>query len=180
MPLVVYYVLLQPYSIDVGLPVASLGIVVLAVQVTTVAASWLAHRVAGRFELTTIVTAGVVVLITATVILGAFPSIPSIAFMLAVALVPALVGPLMSARIHDLIPSEQRATILSLGALLFELGLAIAMPLLLVFADRLGAPVAIGISAGLVAVIVIPLLIMWRTAERRPVMAATTRPPLIG
>jgi MFS family permease len=180
MPLVVYYVLLQPYAIDVGLPLASLGIVVLAVQVTTVAASWLAHRVAGRFELTTIVTAGVVVLITATVILGAFPSIPSIAFMLAVALVPALVGPLMSARIHDLIPSEQRATILSLGALLFELGLAIAMPLLLVFADRLGAPVAIGISAGLVAVIVIPLLIMWRTAERHPVTAATTRPPLIG
>jgi hypothetical protein len=54
------------------------------------------------------------------------------------------------------------------------------MPLLLVFADRLGAPVAIGISAGLVAVIVIPLLIMWRTAERHPVTAATTRPPLIG
>ena len=39
MPLVVYYLLLQPYAIGVGLPLASLGIVVLAVQTTTVAAS---------------------------------------------------------------------------------------------------------------------------------------------
>ena len=71
----------------------------------------------------------------------------------------------MTARIHELIPSEQRATILSLGALLFELGLAVAMRLLLVFADRLGAPVAIGISAVIVALTVVPLLVMWRTAE---------------
>jgi len=167
-------VLLQPYAIGVGVPLASLGIIVLAVQVTTVAASWLAHRVAGRVELTTIVAAGVAVLLAATGILGAFPSIPSVALMLAVALVPALVGPLLSARINDLIPSAQRATILSLGALLFELGLAVAMPLLLAFADRPGAPAAIGLSAALCAVIVIPLLIVWRAAERHPVAAPTT------
>ena len=174
MPLVVYYVLLQPYAIGVGVPLASLGIIVLAVQVTTVAASWLAHRVAGRVELTTIVAAGVAVLLAAAGTLGAFPSIPSVALMLAIALVPALVGPLLTARINDLIPSAQRATILSLGALLFELGLAVAMPLLLPFADRLGAPAATGLSAALCAVIVIPLLIVWRAAERHPAAAART------
>jgi len=173
-PLVVCYVLLQPYALGVGLPLASLGIVVVAVQMTTVAASWLAHRVAGRIELPTIVAVGVAVLLGATGVLGAFPSIPSIALMLAVALVPALVGPLMSARLNDLIPSGQRATILSLGALLFELGLAVAMPLLLTFADRLGAPGAIGLSAALCAVTVIPLLFVWRAAERRPMPAAPT------
>ncbi|TMC77675.1 MAG: MFS transporter [Chloroflexi bacterium] len=173
-PLVVYYVLLQPYALGVGVPLASLGIVVVAVQVTTVAASWLAHRLGGRVELTTIVAVGVAILLGATGVLGAFPSIPSIALMLAVALVPALVGPLMSARINGLIPSGQRATILSLGALLFELGLAVAMPLLLAFADRLGAPAAISLSAVFFAITVIPLLLVWRTAERRLVPAAPT------
>jgi hypothetical protein len=170
-PLVVYYVLLQPYAIGVGLPLASLGIVVLAVQISTVAASWLAHIVAGRWALTTIVPAGVAVILGATSVLAAVPSIPSIALMLAVALVPALVGPLLSARLNDLIPSGQRATILSLGALLFELGLAVGMPLLLAFAEALGAPAAIGVSAAFLALTVIPLLIVWRAAERRPVAA---------
>jgi MFS family permease len=167
-PLVVYYVLLQPYAVGVGLPLASLGIVVAGVQTTTVAASWLAHRAAGRVQLSTIVAAGLAVVLGATAVLGAFPAVPSIALVLAVALVPALLGPLLTTRINELIPSAQRATILSLGALLFELGLAVAMPLLLTLADEVGAPAAIAISAAIFGIIGIPLFLMWRAAERRP------------
>ena len=170
-PLVVYYVLLQPYSIGVGLPLAALGIVVIAVQLSSVVASWLAHRTAGRFELTSVVAVALAVLIAATAILAALPSIPSLAFMLAVALVPALLTPLLSARLNDLIPSGQRATILSLGALLFELGLAIAMPLLLAFADRFGAPAAIGLSSAAFALTAVPLMFVWRVADRGPMRA---------
>jgi MFS family permease len=171
-PLVVYYVLLQPYSLGVGLPLAALGIVVIAVQLSTVVASWLAHRTAGRFELTSVVAVALSVLIAATAILAALPSIPSLALMLAVALVPALLTPLLSARLNDLIPSGQRATILSLGALLFELGLAIAMPLLLAFADRFGAPAAIGLSSAVFALTAVPLMFVWRVADRAPAAAS--------
>jgi len=167
-PLVVYYVLLQPYSLGVGLPLAALGIVVIAVQLSTVVASWLAHRTEGRFALTSIVAVALAVLIGATAILAAAPSIPSLSLMLAVALVPALLTPLLSARLNDLIPSGQRATILSLGALLFELGLAVAMPLMLAFADRFGAPAAIGLSGAVFAVTAVPLMFIWRVADRGP------------
>src|SRR2546423_7327081 len=173
-PLVVYYVLLQPYSLGVGLPLAALGVVVIAVQVSTVVASWLAFRAEGRFDLTTVVAVALGVLIAATAVLAAAPSIPSLALMLAVALVPALLTPLLSARLNDLIPSGQRATILSLGALLFELGLAIAMPLLLAFADRSGAPAAIGLAGLIFAVTAVPLMFVWRVAERGPVVASAT------
>jgi len=166
-PLVVYYALLQPYALGVGLPLASLGVVVVGVQLTNVVASWLAHRTQGRFALTDVVTVGVVVLLVASGALALLPSIPTIALMLAVALVPALCGPLLTARLNDLIPSAQRATILSLSALLFELGLAVAMPLLLSSADRLGAPAAIGVSTAALAVTVLPFLFIWRTSERR-------------
>jgi MFS family permease len=171
-PLVVYYVLLQPYSVGVGLPLAALGIVVIAVQLSTVVASWLAYRTAGRFELTSVVAVALAVLIAATAILAALPSIPSLALMLAVALVPALLTPLLSARLNDLIPSGQRATILSLGALLFELGLAIAMPLLLAFADGFGAPAAIGLSSAVFALTAVPLMFVWRVADRGPMRAS--------
>jgi MFS family permease len=165
-PLVVYYVLLQPYSLGVGLPLAALGIVVIAVQLSTVVASWLAHRTEGRFALTSVVAVALAVLIGATAILAAAPSIPALALMLAVALVPALLTPLLSARLNDLIPSGQRATILSLGALLFELGLAVAMPLMLAFADRFGAPAAIGLSGAVFAATAVPLMFVWRVADR--------------
>jgi MFS family permease len=172
-PLIVYYVLLQPYSIGVGLPLAALGIVVIAVQLSTVVASWLAHRTADHFELTSVVAIALAILIAATAILAALPSIPSLALMLAVALVPALLTPLLSARLNDLIPSGQRATILSLSALLFELGLAIGMPLLLAFADRFGAPAAIGLAGAIFALTAVPLMFVWRVAERGPVASAS-------
>jgi MFS family permease len=167
LPLVVYYVLLQPYAVGVGLPIATLGIVVAGVQLTSVVASWLAYRATRYLALTTIVAIGIGILLVAQGMLGAFPSIPSIGLVLVVALVPALLGPLLLTRLNDLIPSRQRATILSLSALMFELGLAVAMPLLLLSADRLGPPAAIGIATAIFAATAVPLLLTWRVAERR-------------
>ena len=167
LPLVVYYVLLQPYALEVGLPIATLGIVVAGVQLTSVVASWLAYRATRYLALTTIVAIGIGILVVVQGLLGVFPSVPSIALVLVVALVPALLGPLLLARINDLIPSRQRATILSLSSLMFELGLAVAMPLLLLSADRLGPPAAIGIATVIFAATAVPLLITWRVAERR-------------
>ena len=164
-PLVVYYFLLQPYALGVGIPLVALGVVVVLIQATTVAASWLAHRVQRRFELRWIVTLSAVALAVATLVLGIAPSIPSVALMLVVALVPALVGPLLTARINGLIPSAQRATILSLSALIAELGTAGLVPLLLWLADQLSPATAIGLSAAIFAVTAVPLLIMWRASE---------------
>ncbi len=166
-PLIVYYFLLQPYAVAVGFPIAALGVVVVLIQGTTVAASSLAHRIERRFELRKIVMLAAIFMVGATLILGTLPSVPSVAFMLVVALVPALVGPLLATRINDLIPSAQRATILSLGALIGELATAGLVPLLLGLADIVSAPKAIGLSALLFGLVALPLMIMWRLADRR-------------
>jgi MFS family permease len=149
----------------VGLPIATLGVVVAGVQLTSVIASWLAYRAGRRFPLTAIVAVGLTGLLVAQILLAMFPSIPSIALMLLVALVPALLEPLLLTRLNDIIPSAQRATILSLTALMFELGLAVAMPLLLASADKLGAPGAIGIATVIFGATAIPLAVIWRAAE---------------
>ena len=164
-PLIVYYFLLQPYALKVGLPLASLGVIVVLIQLTTVAASWLAHRVGRRFDLKAIATTSVLLLVVACVLLALVPSVPAVALMLVVALVPALVGPLLSARINDLIPSAQRATILSLSAVIAELGTAGLVPLLLGLADLLTPALAIGAAAVVFAAAVFPLLLLWRAAD---------------
>ncbi len=161
-PLIVYYVLLQPYALEVGLPIAALGLVVVGIQAATVVASWLAHRTEGRFAIVTVVGTAGVLITAACVVLAMRPSIPTIGLMLVVALMPALVGPLLLARLNDLIPSAQRATILSLSALLGELSLAVAVPVLLFAADVLDPPAAIGLAAVLFAIAFVPLWVIWR------------------
>ena len=127
LPLVVYYVLLQPYAIGVGLPIATLGIVVAGVQLT----KWSppGSRTAPRV-LAPDPRSGnrVGVVVVAQTMMGALPSSPRRARAPGRAC-PGALGPLLLARINDLIPSAQRATILSLSALMFELGLAVSMPL---------------------------------------------------
>jgi hypothetical protein len=86
--------------------------------------------------------------------------------MLVVALVPALVTPLLTARINDLIPSAQRATILSLSALIAELGTAAAVPLLMTAADVLDPPAAMWVSTAVFAIAFVPLWLIWRRADR--------------
>lgn len=166
-PLIVYYFLIQPYALSVGLPLASLGLVFVLIQMTSVAASWLAHRVGRRFDLRAIVTVCGGLVVGACVVLGLVPALPTVALMLVVALVPALLEPLFSARINDLIPSAQRATVLSLSALISELGTAALVPLLMGSADLLTPALAIGLAAGLFALVTVPLLLMWRAAEPR-------------
>jgi MFS family permease len=166
-PLTIYYVLLQPYAVGVGLPIAWLGVVVLGVQATTVLASWLAHRIEGRIAVPTLAGAGIAMVAVAAAVLASFPSVPVLAFVLVVAIVPATLQPLLSARLNQLIPSSQRATVLSFNGLVTELGLAITFPAMLALADRLGPPAATGLGAGLFALVVVPLFLFWRSAERR-------------
>ena len=166
-PLIVYYFLLQPYALEVGLPIASLGLVVVGVQATSVLASWLAHRAEGRASLPAIVGVGGVLIVGATAGLAAVPSIATIALMLVVALVPALLSPLLLARINDLIPSPQRATVLSLSGLISELATAGAAPLLMITADVASPPAAIGVAGAVFALFFVPLWLIWRSADAR-------------
>jgi MFS family permease len=118
------------------------------------------------------VALGIGVTIGATTLLAAVPSALAVGLILAVALAPSVVRPLLSARLNDLIPSAQRATILSLASLVFTLAIAVAEPVLLAIADAFDAPTAIGVCTVVYAVTVIPLAVLWRSAERRAPLAA--------
>src|SRR5205807_6126735 len=125
-------------------------------------------RLEGRLAIPTIVGVGIALVLAAGALLGSFPSIGALVLMLVVAVVPATLQPLLSARLNHLIPSTQRATVLSFNGLVTSLGLAITFPGMLALADALGAASATSLGAALFAVIVAPLFLLWRRAEQRP------------
>ena len=75
-----------------------------------------------------------------------------------------LLRPVLSALLNDEIPSEQRATIVSLQALLWTVFLAGVEPALFALVERTSLAFGIGVSAAALAVVAAGLLQLWRRA----------------
>lgn len=165
--------LVQPYCQAVGLPVWLLGGVVLLTNAGAMLGSSLAGRAErrlGRMRLLVGVPAAVVAL-QALLWLAAAPA-AAILFA-GVALAFALVQPVLSALLNDAIPSAQRATVISLQALLSGATVGVLQLALFTLAARTSAPLAIGIAGLLLTVMVAPVLLLLRRASADPQPAAT-------
>jgi MFS family permease len=91
--------------------------------------------------------------IASTAILATIALVPffwaAIALLMLWGLLFAAVNPVRQSYLNDLIPSEQRATVLSFGSLLGSAGGVVTQPLLGRAADLWSYPVSYGISAGI-------------------------------
>jgi len=162
--------LLQPYAEEVGLPIWSMGAILLLANGGAMVGAWLAGRAErrlGRTRLLVIVPAAVVGL---QLLLWVAAAPPAVMLFAAISLAIALAQPILSAMLNEAIPSAQRATVISLQSLLFSL---VASPLqiaLLTIAARTSAAFAIGVAAVLLACLVVPvfLLLQRASSEREP------------
>lgn len=157
----VFYAL-QPYLLDLfGDPkaYAIAGLAAALVAASQVLGGWLAPRVRGLFrKRTTVLIMSVAV---SAVILGALGINRS--FWLALVLlavwsiVAAAATPVRQAYLNDLIPSKQRATILSFDSLMGSSGGVVVQPVLGRSADLYGYPASLAIG-GLIELIALPFL----------------------
>jgi MFS family permease len=159
------WVMLQPYAARAGLPVWSLGLIVLAVRGASIVGSVAAEPFGRRFGGDVVMAVSVGSLAVAPLVLAAAVAPSLIVVFIAVAFTSALLTPILSASVNRMIPSAQRATVLSIQSLVWSFLVAVIEPLLLAVADRAGIQAAMGVSAGLGAVILLPLL--W-LASRMP------------
>ncbi len=110
----------QPYATEVGMPIWSFGVILLAMQVCGVGGAYLAGRVAGnRVRMLTAVLLAVAGCLIA-LWLGASP--PAIGFFAVAIGLAALAQPVLSVMLNEQIASRQRATVLSLQSLVAMLG----------------------------------------------------------
>jgi hypothetical protein len=99
-------------------------------------------------------------------LLALVPIPPVVAMFAFISFASGIVRPVLSTLLNAEIPSEQRATILSLQALLWTVFLAIVEPALFALAESIGMPLTIGAAAIALAVVAAVLIGLWRRAGR--------------
>lgn len=164
-PFVLVFVLLQPYARGFGFPIWALGFLVLSVRGASAVGSVLSHRVTSWAQPTKLLTASVVIIVASQLLVAGLIS-PAIIIMFAViALTNALIRPLLSKLLNEAIPSTQRATIISFESLVQTILLAGFQPVLLAVADLTSIAFAIGLSGVTLAIVGLPLLILWHRSS---------------
>ncbi|MBK6662753.1 MAG: MFS transporter [Thermoflexaceae bacterium] len=158
-------ILMQPFLIDHDIATEWFGLFQAPIRLTAVIAAFLTGAVAMRVGRSTLFLAGPVAIASAYLLLGLIDRPWAFALFAAPALVQALVNPAISAHLNERIPSDRRATVLSVLQLAFSLQVAFFEPGLGFIADGVSMVAALFFAAAYLAILVPPLLLLWRRAH---------------
>jgi len=167
-------ILMQPFLIDHGIATEWFGLFQAPIRLTAVIAAFLTTAIAARVGRPTLFLLGPIAIAAAYALLAVFNTPWAFALFAAPALVQALVNPAVSAHLNERIPSDRRATVLSVLQLAFRLQVAFFEPALGFAADGISMVAALFFAAGYLVLFVPPLLLLWRRAHP----GGVTRPPL--
>ena len=164
---------LQPQSVALGVPIAGIGLLVMATQFTNMAGSTLADRIAASLGEGRVLYIIPGIIVSSLVLLAAFQVLLSLLFVALISFVTAVLRPLVLNRIQNQVSDNVRATILSMQSLLGTLLLTISEPILGSMADRFGLSAAYVTLAGGLSVLV--LLLFW-TSYRHLLLPGIIKP----
>ncbi|SDC90361.1 MFS transporter [Williamwhitmania taraxaci] len=128
----------QPYFEKVGVPLAAFGILWTILNFSVGFSAFAAHRVEARFGLRKTVIATTLILSVTYILLGLFPSLWALSFLLIFYLARGVATPVFKNSINKISPSESRATVLSVRNFIIRIVFGIVGPLFGWLADRFG------------------------------------------
>jgi predicted MFS family arabinose efflux permease len=149
---------LQPQAVALGVPLAGVGVLVMATQLTNMAGSTWANRIAARVGEGRVLYIVPAIIVFSLILLAAFQVLLSLLTIAAISFVTAVVRPLVLNRIQGQVSDDVRATILSTQSLMAMLLISIGEPTLGLVADRSGLPAAYAALAGGLGILVLFLL----------------------
>ncbi len=167
----------QPLLKSHDVSTASLGLFLLPARLTAATVSMGAHRVEARFGGRTAIALAPVVGILVCFGLAAWDSIYAFALVSVAAGAGTLRMLLISNYINSRIPSEQRATILSIFALAAALFSSLALPVCGYLADQHSLRFLYGAAAIFCSLTLPFILFLWRRAERIEASSGATPVP---
>lgn len=169
-------VLVQPFLLEHDVSTSLFGVWQAPLRLTSVAAAFLAFRIGRRAGTWAILLVASVGVIGSYAGLSVFDTSAAFAFFGLSALMAGVTRPLIDAYLNERIPSEMRATVLSVMQLLFSLQVAFFEPALGFFADGISLTAAFVFAAIFFAATMPPLLLLWLRAHRgTPLEEATGR-----
>jgi len=152
---------LQPQALALGVPLAGIGVLVMAVQLTNMVGSNWSERITARFGEGRIIYAAPLLILASLILLAAIQKLPVLVFIAVIGFFTSVIRPSLLNRIQNEVTDDVRATIISMQSLMFTVISAISQPTLGLVADQSGFPAAyIGFAVGLGILI---LFLFWKS-----------------
>lgn len=167
-------VFVQPQALALGVPLAGIGVIIMAVHLTAMAGSAWSARVVGRLGEGRVLYTAPMAICLSLLLLAALQVLPSLLLIVVMGLVTAVVHPVLLARTQEALSDDIRATTLSMQSLTFTLVAALSQPTLGAVADHWGLPAAYVALAGALSLAM--ALLFWKSRGCFPQAAAPACP----
>jgi MFS family permease len=151
---------LQPQALLLGVPLAGIGLLVMAVQLTDMLGSNWSDRfkvLVGERRLIAIAPA---VVLISLIVLAAFQELPVLVFIAVIGFFTSVIRPILLNWILSEVSDDVRATVISMNSLMNTVIAAISQPTLGFIADKSGFPAAYLGFAGSLGILF--LLLFWK------------------
>jgi MFS family permease len=133
---------LQPQALSLGVPIAGIGVLVMAVQLTNmVGLNWSGLFTTRLGEGRLIYIAPLFIFVS-LILLAAFQKLPVLVFIAVIGFFTSVIRPILLTRIQNEVSDGVRATIISMNSLMFTMIAAISQPTLGYITDKSGFPSA--------------------------------------
>jgi MFS family permease len=153
-------VFVQPQALALGVPLAGIGIIVMAVQLTAMAGSAWSARLTARFGEGRTLSTAPLVICSSLLLLAALQVMPALLLIGVMGFVTAVVRPILMGRMQQELSDDNRATMLSMQSLTFTMVAALSQPTLGAVADSFGLPAAYVALAGTLSVVMV--MVFWK------------------
>ena len=157
---------MQPFLTGHGVDVGFVGFLQTPVRVAAMVGALIAYWATARLGTRGVFLAAPLVMGAAYLWLGAWDAVHAFAAFPLAAFMHSLLLPTAADYLNRRIPSNQRATVLSLRTMLVSLWAALLEPALGVTADMLSLRAVFWVSAGVVGIALPLALILWLRADR--------------
>src|SRR5262245_34563671 len=170
-------VFVQPQALALGVPIAGIGVLVMAVQLTNMLGSAWSERVRARFGEGRLLYTTPMVVCSSLIVLAALQVLPALLLIAVMGFLTAVVRPILLSRIQDELSDDIRATMLSMQSLTFTIVAAISQPTLGAVADHWGLPAAYVALAGGLSLVM--MVLFWRSRQSCPQAVIVTCSPQV-
>jgi len=158
--------LVQPQAVLFGIPVAGIGFVVMAVQLTNILGSNWSQSISRRVGERRVIYLSPLVIVTSLVLLAVLQVLLSLTLIAVIGFITAMLRPLIMNLIHKEVSDDIRATALSMQSLITLLIMTIGELAVGYIGDKAGLPIAYIVLAGGTGVM--SLILFWNSRSQFP------------
>jgi MFS family permease len=151
---------LQPQALLLGVPLAGIGLLVMAVQFTDMVGSNWSGQFKAFFGEGRLIYIAPAIILASLIALAALQKLPVLVFIAVIGFFTSVIRPILLNRIQNEVSDDVRATIISMNSLMYTVIAAISQPTLGFIADQFGFPTAYLGFAGSLGILI--LFLFWK------------------